>query len=309
MNIPIFLSADDNYAPFVAATVASICDNTNSFADFYILDTGISEENKRKIENLKDKFSNFSVEFLYVDTNKYFEDIDYKNREKYISIATYNRFLIPKLKSELSKVIYLDADIIVNLDISELYNIELEDYELGAVSDSWCNGRLRDIDYKNCIFKYGHCYFNAGVLLINNKKWLERDIQKTIINLENEYRNSMQFADQDLLNILYNGSNYKIIDKKYNMINFIDNMTSDKCICHYAGNIKPWQIHPDIKTDIRNPMLRNKELFWNYARKTDFYDKLISECTYKDSISLRKYLVYELLRQKMQNNKSERKAV
>ena len=42
---------------------------------------------------------------------------------------------------------------------------------------------------------------------------------------------------------------------------------------------------------------------------TDFYDKLISECTYKDSISLRKYLVYELLRQKMQNNKSERKAV
>ena len=38
MNIPIFLSSDNNYAPFVATTIASICDNTKSFCDFYVLD-------------------------------------------------------------------------------------------------------------------------------------------------------------------------------------------------------------------------------------------------------------------------------
>ena len=40
-NIPIFLSSDDNYAPFVATTIASICDNTKSFCEFYVLDGGI----------------------------------------------------------------------------------------------------------------------------------------------------------------------------------------------------------------------------------------------------------------------------
>ena len=48
-RIPIFLSSDNNYAPFVATTIASICDNTKSFCDFYILDGGIEEENKEKI--------------------------------------------------------------------------------------------------------------------------------------------------------------------------------------------------------------------------------------------------------------------
>ena len=42
-RIPIFLSSDNNYAPFVATTIASICDNTKSFCDFYILDGGIEE--------------------------------------------------------------------------------------------------------------------------------------------------------------------------------------------------------------------------------------------------------------------------
>ena len=48
-RIPIFLSSDNNYAPFVATTIASICDNTKSFCDFYILDGGIEEEKKEKI--------------------------------------------------------------------------------------------------------------------------------------------------------------------------------------------------------------------------------------------------------------------
>lgn len=52
-RIPIFLSSDNNYAPFVATTIASICDNTKSFCDFYILDGGIEEENKEKFVSLK----------------------------------------------------------------------------------------------------------------------------------------------------------------------------------------------------------------------------------------------------------------
>ena len=48
-KIPIFLASDNNYAPFVATTIASICDNTKSFCDVYVLDGGITKENQSKI--------------------------------------------------------------------------------------------------------------------------------------------------------------------------------------------------------------------------------------------------------------------
>lgn len=72
MNIPVFLSSDNNYAPFVATTIASICDNTKSFCEFYVLDGGIKEENKAKICELKNKFNNFSIEFIEIDVKKSF---------------------------------------------------------------------------------------------------------------------------------------------------------------------------------------------------------------------------------------------
>lgn len=131
--IPIFLSSDNNYAPYIAIAIASICDNTKSFCNFYILDGGISKENKSYINSLKKIFKNFSIEYLTINLEKEFNSIEYKNAGNYISLSTYNRFLIPKLKPQLKKVLYMDVDIIVLGDIQELYNEDLEGYALGAV--------------------------------------------------------------------------------------------------------------------------------------------------------------------------------
>ena len=48
-RISIVLSSDNNYAPFVAATIASICDNIESFCEFYVLDGGITKENRKNV--------------------------------------------------------------------------------------------------------------------------------------------------------------------------------------------------------------------------------------------------------------------
>ena len=95
MSIPVFLASDDNYAPFVASTIASICSHTKSFCDFYILDGGISEKNKEKICKLKEQFDNFFIEFLFVDLEKEFKNIVYKNAGSYISLSTYKVLGIP----------------------------------------------------------------------------------------------------------------------------------------------------------------------------------------------------------------------
>ena len=307
MNIPIFLSSDDNYSPFVATTIASICDNTKSFIDFYVLDSGISEQNKKKIEELKQSFSNFSIEFIKVDTKKYFKNIDYNNTSKYVSISTYNRFLIPYVKPQLNKVIYLDVDIIANMDISELFNIDLGNFSIGAVVD----GRgIKDPLILRCkrnlkLAKV-HDYFNAGVLLINAKKLKEENILHKVFETEQKYRNRLELADQDILNVLYDGNNYKKLDKKFNTFNELAELTPTNKICHFSGFLKPWFVDQNLETDNRIPVLRNKNLFWKYAIKTVFYNDLISKIQYKDNISLRKYLVFELLLQKAKNENASK---
>ena len=87
-NIPIFLSSDNNYAPFIETTIASICDNTKSFCEFFILDGGITKENQEKICKLKNEFNNFNITFLTVDIEKEFGHIDFSHAQKYISLST-----------------------------------------------------------------------------------------------------------------------------------------------------------------------------------------------------------------------------
>lgn len=278
-NIPIFLASDNNYAPFVATTIASICDNTKSSCDFYILDGGISEKNKAEIYKLKNSFDNFSIEFLQIDLQKEFASVVYKNISNYVSLSTYNRFLIPKLKPDLHKVLYLDVDIIVNCDIIELYNQDLKNYILGAIPEKYVNklSTARHLtDLKLC---NKHKYFNAGILLIDNKAWLNENILQKALDVEKEYRNKLSLADQDILNIIFN-NNYKELPLQYNYMNENayfekDNLPLEKVIRHYNGPLKPWNINEKYYNKIN--LVKNIEDFWKYAIRTPFYDFLQSQ--------------------------------
>src|SRR5574344_895359 len=189
MNIPIFLSSDNNYAPFVTTTIASICDNTSSFCDFYILDGGISKENQNRILSLKEQYANFSIEFIKIDANNDFKNLEYKNNCSHVSISTYNRFLIPKIKPNLKKVLYLDVDIIALGDISKLFDINLEEFDLGAIPEP----------YSTLPLNKQHTYFNAGVLLINNENWIKNNVVEKLFETEELYRQNLRWADQDVL--------------------------------------------------------------------------------------------------------------
>ena len=269
-NVPIFLSSDNNYAPFVATTIASICDNTKSFCDFYILDGGISQENKEKICELKKQFDNFSIEFIKIDLEKEFKDLEYKNDCKYVSLSTYNRFLIPKLKPNIDKAIYLDVDVIALGDINELYQADLSDFALGAIADQG-DEKLLQQNKDKIKLKPESVYFNAGVLLIDSNKWRNNNIFEKLISTEKKYRELLSMADQDVLNIYFE-NNYRELDKKFNVM--FDN---DKiCIRHFTCIPKPWlsDIYFDNFTKKPKKIL-NCDFFWKYAKITSFYNYLL----------------------------------
>lgn len=281
INVPIFLSSDNNYAPFVATTIASICDNTSTFCDFYILDGGITEENKEKICELKQQFNNFSIEFIGIDTQKEFKTINYKNNE-YITISTYNRFLIPSLKPNIKKALYLDSDIIVLGDIKELYDIDLENFALGA---AWHKSRiLYNTDTKVPMeLSENYKYFNAGVLIIDVQKWNKEKIVNSLFKIEQKYKNKILHADETLLN-KYFDNNYKIFDIKFNYTDYdvINHPTNDIVIRHFASALKPWNSNYFIFNK-QIKALKNFNDFWKYAKLTNFKNQI--EHIYKKNIN------------------------
>lgn len=261
-NIPIFLSSDNNYAPFVATTIASICDNTESFVDIYILDGGISKENQKKILKVKEKFSNLSLKFIEVNVDRVFKNIKTKN---HLSLSAYSRLLIPKLKPQIDKAIYLDVDIIVCSDIKELFDFDLGGYIIGAIPDQ---GRKEHIERTKALIDMqpSSIYFNSGVLLLDCLKWRKEVKFEDLIDIEEKYREVRLHNDQDVLN-KYFENNYLVLSKEYNVMYSNDVIK----IRHFTGQIKPWNASFYLDGIIPHK-IQNAELFWKYALMTPYYD-------------------------------------
>lgn len=269
-SIPIFLASDDNYAPFVATTIVSIVKNTSAFVDFYVLDGGITESNKQKITSLKNKFNNFSIEFL--DMSK--SGLERFPNIKHYSLNTFSRYFIPKMKPELDKVLYMDVDIIVNGDISELYKQDLGNYPLGAVLEDFYSENYSYLQKTFPEYKGGSNYFNAGVLLFSLNYFRENNLTEHFVEKTVEHKNILNCPDQDIFNLIFQ-NNFKILDYKYNympdhehLIKSLDKpqaleAINNPLVLHFTG-VKPWK---DLTA-------KKVELFWNSAIETPYYDEL-----------------------------------
>lgn len=271
-SIPIYLSSDDKYAPFVATTMASICDNTTSFCEFYILDGGISRKNQDKICELKKQFSNFSVEFIETKGNTYIENINYRNDVTHVTLATYNRLLIPEIKLNIDKAIYLDVDTIVLKDILDFYKQDLRDSSIGVVADSVPPKHINQVN-DDIGMKQDSVYFNAGVLLIDCKRCREQNAVNKMFEIASKKQDKLHMADQDILNIFFENKKV-LLDSSFNVLY----KHNSPHIRHFIGDIKPWHINPQTECKY----IANLIDFWKYAQMTPFYIELKSKTENQD---------------------------
>lgn len=156
------------------------------------------------------------------------------NENCYCSPYTLLR-LFADLVSELpEKILYLDADIMFNRDITLLYNIDVNDYEYAAANDH----------YGKYLINPG--YINAGVLLFNMKKCRETQIFKKARELIKTKK--LIFADQSAL--IRSTTKRKLIAQKFNDQKFLHSWT---VVRHFSkrlfylpyphtANVKQWQV-------------------------------------------------------------------
>jgi lipopolysaccharide biosynthesis glycosyltransferase len=286
-GIPVFLASDNNYAPYVATTMASVCYNTKSFINFYVLDGGIRDFDKKQIESLKDKFKNFSIEFIKVNVNEFFGKNDTK---RHITRTAFARLLIPDLKLNINKCIYLDVDVVVLGDIRELYKQELHDendtgikYAIGAVYESIDEIKKDWSSKEERVLKSYNKHFNSGVLLIDCKKWREDNILNKILEINDKCYKTLIFEDQELLN-LYFKNDYKMLDNKFNYF-YNTSSNNDKklniVVRHFADSDKPWN-YDSIIIDNKKLLIENFGDFWIFAKMTPFYERIKANFEFKN---------------------------
>jgi len=278
-NIPLVFACNDKYAAFTVAAIKSILyissDRYNY--DIVVLFSELSTESKFKISNSIKQNKNTKLRFF--DVSKHLENYKFMLPQlEHVSMETYYRLLIPSIFSNYAKVIWLDSDIIVKKDISELYKVDIQSNFIAGCTDiGWrlqYNENRRSQIYAASTLKLSkHSnYFQAGVLVFNigeiNKKFKKEDI------LEAATKHNYQFADQDILNMLFNGNvyyldiNWNICSNVYEVIYTDDTNIylpqelralykeahKNPYIIHYAGGVKPWD---DISMDFAHE-------FWKF---------------------------------------------
>ncbi|MGR5329787.1 glycosyltransferase family 8 protein [Photobacterium damselae] len=265
MKINLCFCIDDNYTKQVLTVIHSIMNtNENNKISIYILSSGVSEFSKNEIKTLISKNSNYGVFFIDVGNNKILE----LSAGGHISNATYIRFLIPELLIDIDKVLYLDADIIVNDNLIDFWNFDISNKYLAAV-DNPCFNRYESLGINA---EWG--YFNAGVILINLVMWRNEKVKdKCISFLEKNKKTAIMF-DQDALNYVVQG-NWESVPIKWNLqtiflrkrkllkykYNEIDDAIKKPGIIHYSSSSKPWHLldaHPLRKEYLKYETVRNK---------------------------------------------------
>lgn len=228
---------DGHYSVWVGTAMQSILEHTDSKICFHILhDETVSEENKRKLKQVAHQKGDV-IEFHQIDSAE-FECI--KDRTQGFTIGTMFRCMLPELLPDLSKIVYLDADIFVNTDIKELWEFDISDYCLAGVADE---GVIK-FHIPNILYKYPKIdrnqYFNAGVLCMNLRKIKQignlRDlvVEFLVNNPEATY------PDQDAFNVLFH-NNILYLDSSWNQFVYshreenID--TLNPGIYHFAADV------------------------------------------------------------------------
>lgn len=267
-DIKIACSCDNNYVPHCGALIASIfANNRNNDIEINILTDGIDEQNTKRLKLLANTFKQ-TVKIIIVDTSLFSIFKNSKSRMK-LPIQTYFRLIIPNIFKDYNKIIYLDVDMIVCSDLSEIWNLNIEDKVIAGVPDTERNIAPA---CKRLGYPISESYYNAGFGLYNLSAMRETNLLDEAVAIAKTSPEKLLYHDQDILNYIYHGKFFEVSLKWNFMQPFLmlepsvvsrqkkelEKFIHNPCIIHYTS-IKPWFI------ECEHPY---KSEYWKYLGMT-----------------------------------------
>ena len=298
MRIDITCSTDENYAQHCLAMLCSLYDN-NKAHDVYshILINELEEETKKEFFKLSNRYGNTTK--FYSINNDILKNVNRRENSP-VSIATYYRVMLPELlDTSIKKVFYLDCDVIVLKDISELFNINLDGFGVAAIKDPTpANNYHRSI----MGLQLDDRAFCAGVMMINLEYWRENNAQQALLDYSNTKQKKVVLEDQDALNYVFRRHWFKLpykfgktpfsiypAEQETKMADALE-FAYDPAIIHYASGNKPWL---DVWVPYRKYYWKYVDLSGKNNPKVTKTDNHFKFATYKTTL---RYFINKYLR-------------
>jgi lipopolysaccharide biosynthesis glycosyltransferase len=141
------------------------------------------------------------------------------------------------LPVEVHRCIYLDIDILIGVELGELFDLDLQGLPLGMVLNGRLEGKVRN--YLRSIDLDPDMYGNAGVLLMDLDAWRSEGANRKLIDTGLALPSNIWFFDQDMLNTYFK-NRFLVLEDRWN---FRDaGVLPDGKIQHFAGPAKPWKL-------------------------------------------------------------------
>ncbi|WP_404400283.1 glycosyltransferase family 8 protein [Pelagibacterium halotolerans] len=268
--IHVALTFDDGFWAPAYATMRSICLATRRRADlvFHLCHRPLSDGHRADLLKIETEFG-ASLRFYDLTLSRQLLDLaDRVPRHKRLSDIVYARFVLDRfLPDDVTRLIYLDCDMMVVAPIETLWETDLGDKPVGAVEDPWGKwvGSGRDIR-QHGVLDPADPYFNAGLLLIDIARWRAANVaEKLETHISDGTADRLQ-CSQNVLNLIFQG-NWHRLDTLWNVVDPAPaHVSLNPYNLHYTGVSRPWHLFSRVGYARLYRHVMTNELFYRYWR-------------------------------------------
>ena len=279
----IMYISSDEYVKYTIVSIHSILkNNKDRVFNFYILSYGICDDNRRLLKSLENK--DVHIKIILVDESLFCE-FNFPVKGLWTTMGLMR--LIPHvlLPSSLNHLLSLGADVIVDSNIDEIFDLNLGENYIAATTTGYeCNEFLSGEGN-------GVKSINGDFVIYNLKKMRENNInfQDYLAKL-----NVIDATEEQYLARLFNGKmmiidfavyNYRVGIRDIVKRHFQDGAIFPKPkIIQFAAFPKPWtlfyeneKIPRPLQSTISQEHLKIFKIWWKYARECPHFNKLYNE--------------------------------
>lgn len=172
------------------------------------------------------------------------------------SLAAYYRLLAAQMM-DVEQFLYLDVDMLCEVDVSELISLNMGDAPAGLVSEATLALAVDRFTSEQLGNSLVEPYFNSGVILVNVAEWRRQQVTERAMAYIANHR--PPFHDQSALNYVLYRKVYEL-DAKYNYFTNMRRHWPTLCrqqgqtdrLLHFLDYPKPWNllgefVHPQYE--------------------------------------------------------------
>jgi lipopolysaccharide biosynthesis glycosyltransferase len=242
--------SDEHYVQHLSAMLVSLFEkNRNNVINVFVLiPHGIREYLLDTLMEISTKFSQ-GLHFFQIDRQM----LNGLRVVNHVTSAVYHKLFMGEiLPNNISRVIYLDADIIVRADLGGLWRHDLGNSVVGAVADPNVES-IVGIKTKLGL-RPDASYFNSGVLLVDLDRWRNISVGLDTLRFVRDHCNRMSFNDQCALNWVlrdrwtplpdcWNLQSFAVTNSRWGYMYYTKEAqirAKAAKIIHFTGGCKPW---------------------------------------------------------------------